>query len=920
VSIGLCLLTAIVIAALTTNAAAQTDAAAPFDDGSTALSRRLVHAFHFEEAEQAPVQMPPGFFRYIATDLGFPPYGTTHLSNANAAAGHWSFEFSLDTGSLAARVPTTVIPVLPLADYTITAMVCTEGLVESRARVVAWFNDANGNAIDDSRVQTDPIATGGRWQSVTIPMAGQYPDAVDLSIELQLVQPRHFRNLISSAEPKIEDVAGKAWFDDVSVWQVPRIELTTSSLANVITPPDDAVLSLLVRDLTSESLSGHLEIVDVDHHVVLRTVIPSANDPRPTDIDLSKLPFGWYRATFELRRNGSALTQRQLDFIIAPQPEIDDMRTGTRFAVDLRGSDVATHDAQTMDLIRRIGCDAVGVPIWTKSLTPESNEVWAEHLRTFVDALLSRRIDATFVLPVVPDALARLAQVDSTQVVALLRRDASLWRPYLDDIIINFGLQISRWQLGDRSAEEFGWRKEPHRALDDITGALGQLIASPTICISWPAVEQLPTNFEPGGLAIEAPYQLPPESLLEYADRWHAGDAETSLELEPLPSDSFLPRERLADFALRMLHAWRAGFAELVVKAPWHVDGQLRTVVQPDPTYIAFQRLADELSNMEFITELELMDNVQAWLLRDTKRERAVIVAWSTRANAGPVTLRALLADAPVTARDLFGNEQRIPLADAPGNLHPVHTIQLSDTPTFIEGISMGLAQFRAGFVMLPNFLEAEHRLHEHQLVMVNPWEFTITGTIRIQPPEGWRLTPRTHEFTLSPGQQLRLPIDVVLDRSVLGGQKQLHVDAKLIADREYEFEQNLDLEVGLREIDFSAHWSLVPNETTGVVDLIISQYVTNRGDRPLNLSTYVTAPGLSQRRRMIGGLEPGQTIVRHFRIERGAQTMAGKVIHVGIAEQNGSARLRKALEIPVPSATQGEAITAASTSTAVDD
>jgi len=859
-----------------------------------AIARRLVHAFDFEDAEAAPIDMPSGFHRSIATDKGFPPYGHIRLSRASAFSGNWSFEFSLDTGSLAARVPTTVVPVLPLADYAITAMVRTEGLTESRARVIAWLNDDEGREIPGSRVQSAPIATEGAWQPVALAIAGQFPDAVDLGIELQLVQPHHYRRVIEKVEPRIEDVRGMAWFDDVSVWQVPRIELFTSSPVNVIVPPEEAELSVLVRDLTSEALTGKLTITDIDNRIVSDIVIPAANSPRPTAIDISQLPLGWYRADFELRRHENVLTRRQLDFVIAPRPGERDTRRTTRFAVDLDVSDVALHDQLTAVLLTRIGCDTACIPVWTRTLTSDAIAPWANHLRQFIDRLIDQHMDSTFVLPIVPESLAQAAQVDSSQVIELLRRDPALWRPFLDSVIISFGLQVNRWQLGDRRAEEFGWRDHPQRALADVTSALGNLIAGPTIAVPWPAVEQLPGNFTPGGLAIEVPYHLPPTSLLDSAQDWNLPGVETSVAFEALPSDAFSPRERLADLAERMLFGWRAGFDELSVSSPWAIHGDQRPIAQPDSTYLALQSFARELGGMEFVTELDLAENAEVWLLRDPLRGTGMIVAWSKQVGADPTALHVLLADGPVTTHDLFGNALKI----APGP--DGHRIPLDDLPTFIHGISLGLAQFRAGFDFLPSFLEAEHRVHEHQLVLSNPWVFTIAGTLHLTPPDGWRIAPRTHEFTLAPGSQLRVPVDVVLDRSVLGGHKPLRVDVRLTADREYAFTQFIDLEVGLREVDFSAYWTLVPNETTGGTDLVISHYVTNRGERPLTLTTYLAAPGLSQRRRMIGGLEPGQTIVRHFRIENGAAALAGKVVHVGLAEQNGTARLRKALEIPL--------------------
>ena len=42
-------------------------------------------------------------------------------------------------GSMSARIPTAVIPILPLADYVITSRVKTQGLNNARARLVDEF-------------------------------------------------------------------------------------------------------------------------------------------------------------------------------------------------------------------------------------------------------------------------------------------------------------------------------------------------------------------------------------------------------------------------------------------------------------------------------------------------------------------------------------------------------------------------------------------------------------------------------------------------------------------------------------------------------------------------------------------------------------------------------------------------------------
>ena len=116
--------------------AAQDD---PTGAGPLSLLRRTVAHFDFEESEQVPLDMPLNFYRYLAADQGYPPFGRMHPSRETASGGNWSFAFELDGGSMAARVAPGILPVLPLADYRVSARVRTEGLTHARARLAAWL-------------------------------------------------------------------------------------------------------------------------------------------------------------------------------------------------------------------------------------------------------------------------------------------------------------------------------------------------------------------------------------------------------------------------------------------------------------------------------------------------------------------------------------------------------------------------------------------------------------------------------------------------------------------------------------------------------------------------------------------------------------------------------------------------------------
>jgi hypothetical protein len=185
----------------------------PGDGGLAVFSmRRLLRDFDFEEAEAAPHEMPINFYRFIEPDDGFPPFGRMRLTDEAAFGGNWSFGFELEGGSLSARVPTAVLPVLPMADYAVSVRVRTSGLTHARARLVAWFHDAEGRTILESKVYSRPIRTEGDWALVSVQVAGDFANATDLVIELQLVQPRQFASRDAAGGPLVEDVTGAAWF------------------------------------------------------------------------------------------------------------------------------------------------------------------------------------------------------------------------------------------------------------------------------------------------------------------------------------------------------------------------------------------------------------------------------------------------------------------------------------------------------------------------------------------------------------------------------------------------------------------------------------------------------------------------------------------------------------------------------------
>src|SRR5262245_36446548 len=248
-------------------------------EGAEALAalRPVVRHFDFEEPDAAPNSLPADFVRNIAPSQGFPNFGSMRLTTSAAYRGRGSFEFELAGGSMSASVPASVIPILPFSDYQVSAYVRTDGLAHSRARLAAWLHDKTGKPIHSSRVHSELAQTAGAWQLLSVEVRGDFPDAADLVLDLQLLQPAQFiESETAIDEPRPQDFAGRVWFDDVMVSQHPRVRLSLAQPTNIVQWPSAPEFVVTVNELNRRELTARLRIVDLDGRGVFDVSFPAA--------------------------------------------------------------------------------------------------------------------------------------------------------------------------------------------------------------------------------------------------------------------------------------------------------------------------------------------------------------------------------------------------------------------------------------------------------------------------------------------------------------------------------------------------------------------------------------------------------------------------------------------------------------------
>ncbi len=826
-------------------------------------SGRVVQRFDFEEAALAPLTMPFNFYRSIAPELGFPRFGDMHLTDAAAHEGRFSFVFELEGGSMAARVPTAVIPVLPGADHAVRAWVRTDGLTHAAACVAAELHDERHQPIPGTRVES-ALLRSTDWEQVVIDVPGSSPNAADLVLELLVLQPQQAGGVRG---PQLGDVAGRVWFDDIEVRRQPRIELSTRQPGEVISGAAAPALHVVVRDPTDEALTARLVVTDIDGRNIRDEERAAQRGVWQHTLALDGIEQGWYGASVEVRNGGGVVGRRAIQFVRIEEPKLALREERFGVALDEGGA------TSGLPLARVLGLRSLLLPARAEG-QPATDLIW--------------RFRQAFTPP--PDLALRLPAaplaVDEAAIHAALRSGG------MDGVLLTFGLGGRHCVLdlpGDTDADSAEYAALlPDRKLESLVGtvarALREYVVDPILLVPWPIEHEPAPLPAPHGYWLSVPASVPPVSIEGYAQRFSAAERPVFATLDTLDS-RYAPADRVTDLVLRGLHAWRAGLRGVLIAAPWSPGD----TTAPQPAFPAWRALAQRLDGRRFLQELPIEAGLRCWLLAGPGPQDWGLVAWNQSAQADR-DLRLELAAGPVVVFDVFGNRRTV---EPRGG---VHTVALGTRPVFIEGIDGVLAQFRAGMRIEPPFLDARHQVHDCELVVTNPWDESISGTLGLRPPAGWRIEPRLHRINLRGGEEVRLPVSIVIAQRTVTGPAVLEADVVLTGNGDRRLRVLVNVEAGVQGLEFAASWRLDPPGAGG--DLVIDQSITNTTDQSLSLVAYVTAPDIGRLQQAIGTLHPGQTALRSFRLRDGARILPGRNVRLGVIEQSG-ARLNRSLAIP---------------------
>ena len=779
---------------------------------------------------------------------------------------------------------------MPGADYIVTVSVRTEKLRHARARLAGYFTDQLGQVIDASRSASKLVESNGQWTRLEMRLSGDHAEAAWIVMKLELLQPAEFQpRRLDVHELYPTDIAGRAWFDDLAVFQLPRIEVRSDEATNLIRG-EHPNLHLSVRDLTGEPLRVEAALYDHLGNVIdsQRRVLDGRHAP-DWDWQPSLPRYGWYWVDLKVWSAKRMVGRRSCAFVW-----LDDV-SGRGWAESHRFGLVAEELSATQrqmlpEVAERLGTGSMILDVWREQMTSEELDGLRDATDPLIQRLASDGQRLTLSLAGVPQALAVLAKTDTDSPIALLSESSELWEPYLQATAVRYGQTVSRWQVGSVGSVEAFEREGLADEYARVHDWYASLVPNVRVTLPWTADREL-TDAARGAraLTMDVPTSVRSEHLADYAATWPSDGPAVSMVIETLGTDRFDHQQRAEDFALRVIAAWSVQPEAIYIKAPWVAGATREPTIVPDPVMAVYANLIERLGERRFVTEMRLMKGVACHVL-DGPGGGALVV-WNELAEEANPMIDMYLGKNP-RAFDLWGNP--VAIEEREGR----HVMAIGRSPVVIEGIDAQLARFRAAMRFDPAFVESQAKEHLVTLKLSNPWRRSISGRLRLVGLEKWGIQPRLIRFQIPSDGEVEVPIRLTVPVSVIAGEKALLAEVYLEADDTYDVWGSIPLTVGLTGIELNETLVMQPN-ATGKKDAVITLLVTNRGDEAQNFYAFAQAPGRAGQQRIVSNLKPGQTMLKRFRFVDATSDLSGVSIRVGIRQMDGPSMLNHLVEVP---------------------
>ncbi len=859
---------------------------------------QVVSSFDFEE-RAVHYQDLPMFWSKIVNMEGFPHYSRGILSQDRAHSGSYSFKLISDGGSVGFEYDRRRQVVKPGSDCQVTSYVSLKDARDCRAQISCFLTDRLGREIEGSRRYSRLVSiadqTGGDWARVDVYIPGEFPDARYISVSVWLLQKSQWDKTMAGANVFEQNIKAVAWFDDIGIFQLPRVLLKTDQIANVFGPDEEPIVKVELQSAGILDYRADMVIRDRNSREIFHqgwVLSGVEGEIKINEFPLGDLPAGLYKARLKIFSSGVLIAVRDMTFARLAPLQTGNLEGGYDFGV-LAMDEYSGNIDEIIELSKKMQAKIIKMPVWRSPASSSPSILTVKDFdKRLIDLEESRiRLVATF--DKVSSEVASSMDMVGSSLLDVLSQNTQAWQSEIEFILARYALQIPFWQIGPDHAETMQWDPRVKNVAQKLRTEFDKVVRNTKLNV--PVEANFNVSFDDVGtrsVTMYVPSSILPSYIPDYIDvAQENGLSDVWATIEPLASSMYFEDDVLVDFTKRLIYAVKSECEAVFIPHPWKKQ-EVNAIegIEVTENFLVFRTVSDMLSGAVLLGEFELTHGVPV-LLFDCNGQ-GVMVVWDEhhdpRSGDLPRELELYLGERPV-ATDVFGNSHYL----AKNNERSV--LKLTNWPQIVSGIDMDITMLRASVRLEPSVLESSIFSQRARLVFSNPFNTTIMGEARIKLDNAgqkyWLVEPQVFNFVLKPGQNFETDLKLKFPSSEQGGNKDFDLGIRVDAEQSYYLDIKVPFVVDMKDIDVRVFARKVNNN-----DMMVQMVMTNNGTEQYSMVTFMYYPDMDYDEKS-ARLEPGTTITRNF-ILRNATEWIGRYVRVGLRDPRGDKCINYQLKI----------------------
>lgn len=843
---------------------------------------RVVHRFDFDETPLGNVEETPMYWTSLHP-ADFPAFSQGRFDRTGGRSAAPSFHLTSEGRNVGYLYSGPDTRVRPGAKYRVEGFIRPDQLTHARACLGVHYVDREGGVLLETMVRSRYIggtAESSGWIAVELSLPPAPPDALTIGVTAWVMQERMWNDasrLRRAIDPV--DVRGGAWFDDITVYRLPLVNLSSSVPGNVLSPGDPKELGVELNDPDGQELTAEVTVRDAVGQVVLRGTIRQESQDAGSlhRFDVSALGPGLYRASMTVTANSGDLDAKSLTFaVLGPRMHTEDSIPRS-FGVAIRDP-IRTDGGTELSLLKRQGVRSVKYPVWANWGGADETPASAAGLDRFLSELSRWGVSPTAVLGGPPASVGGNERWSSNPLLEILGSNSASWSDDLAAVAAPYAGIFRWWQLGSDDNALDDQRDRFTGAAENLRAALSRFITGPQLA----AVRRSREEAVSDRLPIEQlTLALGRDVDTHWLGPWfkefeRAGYEQIAIHVPPLPESPFDRKARLADWSQRVIGSRHAGASIVYVPQTWttrETGGEF--IAEPTEEFLVLRTIADALGDSRPGPELYVAAGVRC--LAFESRNAAVMALWDESAPPEG-RIHAMQLGAATRQTDLWGRSS--PLER---NAEGLQLIHLSSLPTFVDRVDGWLVEVSRSVTMQPNWVQSGSDFVRHVVSIGGPGVPGVSGTLTLDGPKSLEITPRTVPFRTVSNEASPIEVVVRYPHSEPAGLKPFHARLTTAADRRV-IEVALPVQVGVQDLEVAG--TAIAEGT----DLVLQHVISNRSKQTLNFRGSAAVPGRERQYRPISNLGPGETQTMEYRFSQAAD-LIGRQVRLMIRELNDGPR-----------------------------